>query len=156
MARETTNLLFLKSTGAFIGQLTDDVDTSVLDLTKFAIKPVDLDVNEGEYWYGDLFNGEVRSRAVKPVITEQFLRYQTNTKILKQYPIHTQLNILLDMIDKNATVKTPEFEEFKAFLDMLRTSHNEKKAYYSSNPDSYTWVSAEEEAAMEEAKRTGF
>lgn len=155
MAKELVKLLFIKSNGAFIGQLTDETDTSVLDLSSFIVKDVDLDVDNGDFWYGDCFTGEVRSRAEKPVVTESFLRYKTNLNILKDYPVHAQLNILIDMIDANSSVKTAEFEEFKVFLKQMRDTHNEKIAYYSSNPEIYTWMSQEEEDAINEAKSTG-
>lgn len=156
MAKENVDLLFIKSSGVFIGVLTSETDTSVLDFSQFIVKSVEMDIAAGDFWYGDAFTGEVRSRQDKPVVTESFLRYKTNLTILKEYPIHTQLNILIDMIDKNATVKTPDFEAFKLFLQQMRDTHNEKINYYSSNPEIYTWVSQEEEDAVAEAKRTSF
>jgi hypothetical protein len=155
MTTTTRSLLFLKSTGVLIGELTEDTDRSILNLEDFYVKDVAFDGSKDEYWYGDYHTGEVRSRQEKPVITESRVRYNTNIKILQQYPIHNQLGIIIDMLDNSSLEKTPEFAELKKFLDEQLNEHREKVKYYSSNPDTYVWISTEHEAAEHAKKSVG-
>lgn len=138
-------LLFSKSNGVLIAELDSSTPTSGLDLRHFNVKTITLDEEAGEYWYGDFTNGEVRSRDDKPIIQESWLKYQTNVKILERYPIHAQLNTIIDMIDLNFTEKTPEWTEFKAFLDRMKNEHHEQISAYSLQPDVYTYISEEDE-----------
>jgi hypothetical protein len=148
MAKETRKLLFLKSTGVLIGEITADTDESVMDFSKFYIKEVGIDSTKQEYWSGDYATGQVLSKLDKPIITESVLNYSTNLKVLETYSIHKQLNILVDMIDKNASEKTPEFVAMRDFLKAARQEHLQKIQAYSSNPEAYIWVSKEQEEAM--------
>jgi hypothetical protein len=145
MAKQARELLFLKNTGVLVGELTSDNDKSKLDLTKFETKVVELDEALGEYWYGDFASGEVRARADKPVITESYVRYTTNVAVLDKYPIHSQLNIIIDMLAQSDIPKTEKFTEMKEFLDTIRSTHQEQIAVYSTNTNAYTWVSLEDE-----------
>ena len=145
MAKKIRNLLFLKTTGVLIGEITEEVDTSVMDLSQFLTKAVEIDEELGEYWYGDYASGEVRSRYEKPVIAESQVKFYTNLKALEQYPIHKQINVIIDLIDKSGIAQTDDFVKMKEFLQAVRDEHNEKVAVYSSNPDVYTWVSEAEE-----------
>jgi hypothetical protein len=148
MAKETRKLLFLKSTGVLIGEITADTDESVMDFSKFYIKEVGIDSTKQEYWSGDYATGQVLSKLDKPIITESVLNYSTNLKVLEVYSIHKQLNILVDMLDKNASEKTPEFVAMRDFLKTARQEHLQKIQAYSSNPEAYIWVSKEQEEAM--------
>ena len=152
MAKENRKLMFLKSTGVLIGEITEDTDMSVMDLSKVSIKSVEIDVDSGEYWFGDYATGKVMSANDKPLVTESELRYNTNLKILTEYPIHTQLSIVIDMLDKIATEKTPEFVKLKSFLDKERALHKEKVQTYANNPQAYIWVSQEAEDAQNAKK----
>lgn len=145
MAKKLRNLLFIKSTGVLIGEITPDTDTQSLNLDNFVIKPVELDEDLGDYWYGDYTTGEVRSRSDKPVITESYVKYNTNVSILTEYPIHKQLNILIDVINNSDLPKTPDFIAMKEFLDSARANHQEQIQTYGSNPNAYTFISEEEE-----------
>lgn len=148
MAKETRKLLFLKSTGVLIGEITADTDESVMDFSKFYIKEVGIDSTKQEYWSGDYATGQVLSKLDKPIITESVLNYSTNLKVLETYSVHKQLNILIDMLDKNASEKTPEFVAMRDFLKAARQEHLQKIQAYSSNPEAYIWVSKEQEEAM--------
>jgi hypothetical protein len=155
MTVEIRSLLFLKSTGVLIGELTEETDRSIVNLEDFYVKDVTFDVSKDEYWYGDYHTGEVRSRQEKPVVTESRVRYSTNTKILQRYPIHKQLGIIINMLDNSSLEKTPEFAELKKFLNEQLNQHREKVKHYSSNPDTYVWISSEQESAEHTKKSIG-
>jgi hypothetical protein len=145
MAKQQRELLFVKNTGALIGEITPEIDRSILNLEKFETKVVEIDTDIGEYWHGDHITGEIRSRTDKPVITESLVRYTTNVDILTEYPIHKQLNVLIDLLAQTDIPKTPEFEAMREFLQVSRQNYAEKVQLYSSNTEAYTWVSKEQE-----------
>jgi len=145
MKTNNRKLLFLKSTGVLIGEITDETDTSILDLTQFLVKEVEIDESKEEYWCGDYATGEVRSRSDKCVVTESEIKYATNLSIISKYPIHNQINIIIDMLANINVEKTPEFIELKTYLDAEIQKHKDKVQAFSSNSDAYIWISAEEE-----------
>jgi hypothetical protein len=152
MAKKNRKLLFLKSTNALIGEITDLTPMDVYDLTKFNTLDVEIDEAAGEYFYGTYDQWEIRNREVNPVVTETMVKYLTNVKILNVYPIHKQLNILINVLKNNQSIiKTDEFNEMIEFLDAQKQEHQLKIASYS-NTEMFHWVSAEEEAAANEAK----
>jgi hypothetical protein len=152
MTKRTIELLFLKSTGVLIGEVPEGIEQSKLDLTNFDTKVVELDESAGEYWYGDFITGEVRSAVEKPVITEADLRYSTNIFVLEKFPVHTQLSIIIDMLDQSEIAKTEKFIELKSFLDSARATHQATIESYSNNSAEYTWVSLEEEKQLIQKK----
>jgi hypothetical protein len=152
MAKKNRKLLFLKSTNALIGEITDLTPMDVYDLTKFNTLDVEIDEAAGEYFYGTYDQWEIRNRELNPVVTETMVKYLTNVKILNVYPIHKQLNILINVLKNNQSIiKTDEFNEMIEFLDAQKQEHQLKIASYS-NTEMFHWVSAEEEAAVNEAK----
>lgn len=84
MTTQVRKLLFLKSTGVLIGEITEDTDVSVMDLSQFYVKDVTFNIANEEYWYGDYSTGEVRSRNDKAVVIESVVKYSTNTKIISK------------------------------------------------------------------------
>lgn len=153
MAKVKRDLLFLKNTGVLIGEIHDETDRESLNLEKFVVKAVEFDNELGEYWYGDYETGEIRSRVEKPVITESYVKYDTNLTIVGEYPIHKQLNIIIDMLSKSSVEKTPEFLAMKEFIDTVRLNYQEQIAAYANNPAGYTWISEQEELEMLDKKR---
>jgi hypothetical protein len=145
MTTKNRKLLFLKSTGVLIGEITDETDISILDLTQFLVKEVEIDENKEEYWYGDYATGEVRSTIDKCVVTEAEIKYSTNVNIISKYPIHNQIDIIIDMLANSNIEKTPEFLELKTYLDTEIQKHRDKVNAFSSNSDAYVWISTEEE-----------
>lgn len=153
MTKQVRELLFLKDTGGLIGEITSEMNRDALVLDRFLIKSVEIDEDAGEYWYGDYSTGEIRSRSDKPVITETYVKYTTNVTILTEYPIHKQLNILIDMLANSDIPKTSEFTAMKEFLDAARQNHADQLESYSSNPSAFTYISQAEEQEMIDKKQ---
>ena len=152
MAKQSKELLFLKSTGVLIGEITDDLDKSKLDLSQFETKVVDIDSESGEYWHGDFATGEVKSMAEKLLVVESMMRYNANVAVLDKYPIHTQLNTIIDMLALSDIPKTEKFVELKEYLDLIRAEYQTKVTEFSSKPDTYTWISLDEEKEIQNKK----
>lgn len=153
MTIQNRKLIFLKSTGILIGEITEETDESLLDLTQFNVREVQLNEELSEYWHGDYETGTVKSRLDKPVMVESVVKYSTNTKILTTYPIHNQVNIIIDMLKQSGIPQTADFTNMVAYLDAEIQKHKDKIASYSSNSDAYVWVSSAEEEAEYKRKK---
>lgn len=153
MAKATRTLLFLKSTGVLIGELSDKTSTEYMDLARFDTKSVDLDEGAGEYYYGNYSTGVVLNTNDRPVINESLVKYAANVKILNAYPIHRQINVIIDMLNANESlVKSAQFTEMVAFLNAQRQAYVEKVAGFS-DPNAFHWIGEDEEQAAKVAKR---
>jgi len=154
MAIETKKLIFMKSNGVLVAMMDKDQSTDYIDTEKFQIKVVEMDNENGDYWHGDHDTGSVQSKSDKPVVNESTLKYNTNIKILQEYPIHKQLNIIIEMLDASDVPNTPEFTAMKAFIDAAKANLDEKVTAYSTNSDAYTFVSTDDDKAQAEALKT--
>jgi hypothetical protein len=154
MAIETKKLIFMKSNGVLVAMMDKDQSTDYIDTEKFQIKVVEMDNENGDYWHGDHDTGSVQSKSDKPVVNESTLKYNTNIKILQEYPIHKQLNIIIEMLDASDVPNTPEFTAMKAFIDAAKANLDEKITAYSTNSDAYTFVSTDDDKAQAEALKT--
>ncbi len=153
MAKENRTLLFLKSTGALIGELNDKTPVNFMDLTQFDTLNVEIDEEAGEYFYGNYSQWEIRNYNNRPVISESVVKYGANVKILDRYPVHKQLNLIIDVLKNNESiVKTEAFNEMVNFLDTQRTIYQEKVASFQAS-DAFHWISEDEEEAIKQAKR---
>lgn len=153
MAKTTKHLLFIKDSGVLIAMMDADADISGIDTGKFNIKTVELDTDDGEYWHGDYTSGQIKKKGEKPVILESQIKYNTNARILEEYPIHKQLNILIDMLSGSDIPKTAEFTALKEYLDAARSNHNEQITAYASNSNAYTFISVDDDKAQATAVR---
>jgi hypothetical protein len=143
MEKIMKQLLFLKSTGCLVGEVTDEATLAQLDLSKFHVKSVVM--GEYEVWEGDYYTGKIVSVANKAIVRECDVVYSSNVRILQEYPVHKQLNIIMDLIDQANLPRTREYEEMRDFIRQVRSDHLEKIETYKSNPDAYIWYSLEDE-----------
>lgn len=129
-------LLFNKKTGVLIGRIDPSIDVSTLDSEKFITKVVELDV--GEYYWGDYTTGKIVNSDDKPYISEKDIRFYTSADILEQYPLYKQLNIIVDMLEKSDLEKTPEFKKMLEDIKPFRERANlQLQAYQSTNAFSF-------------------
>jgi hypothetical protein len=137
------HLVFLKTTGALFAELEDESTISQLDLSKFHVKTVNM--SDTEVWQGDYSTGKIISVENRSIIKESELEYETNLKILREYPIHKQLNVIIDLIERANLPRTPEYELMREYISSVKAEHEEKISVYKSDPTSYVWYSTEEE-----------
>lgn len=153
MARTNRKLLFLKSTGALIGEISDNTQLEFMDLTKFDTLDIEIDEEAGEYFHGNYQSWEVRNSQEKPVVSERIVKYAANVKILNTYPIHKQLNVIIDVLRANQSIiKTDEFNAMIEFLDARRQEYQDKVTNFS-DPNAFHYISSEEEEQILLAKR---
>jgi len=141
-------ILFNAQTGTLFASLdaqafnTDGIDTNL-----FLYKEVEM--SEGDFWYGDYETGKIYNENETQVITQQSLRDNTIKKIFSRYFYIDQLKIINDQL--KATIseenQTTAFKEMVAFIDEARNEYHLKKEAFSSNPEMYIWI--DDEAAQE-------
>jgi len=149
MAKQKIRLMFNASNGAVIGAIPSGMSTGGLNPNEVKIKSLEYDPDTQVY-IGDFENGSIKNIAdvdTAPdaaIIDEELLNTETKEDLQHVYPMHRQLNILIDMLDKSDIANTAEFEEMKNFIDDLRAKNKARKDAYKANPNSYKFISREE------------
>lgn len=147
MPKNTMELMFNAKTGILLGE--KPADSPDLDFSKFKFKTVEIDPVM-EFYDGDYDTGKITSVDDKPVLNESIVNSQTELAIIDEYPIHKQLNILIDMVNKSDMPNTPEFKAMMQHItDQVEAGKEKKKVFNES--DAYVYVS--EEQAKEDAKK---
>ena len=148
MPKNTMELMFNAKTGILLGEKPQG-DPNLFDLSKVKFKTVEIDP-DGEYYDGDYDTGKIYSADEKPVLNESIVNAQIEEEITSTYPIHKQLNILIDMVNKSDMPNTPEFTAMMEHIkENLEGGKKKKKVYDES--DAYVYVS--EAKAIEDAKK---
>lgn len=139
-------LIFNKKTGALLATVPGDTDASQFNLDSFLIKEVFL--APGQYYMGDYYTGQVHDDSVKPLITETEVRIKASNKVWREYPIHKQLNIIIDMLAHANINRTPEFQKMLDYVNNVRKSANLQIESYKNNTDAYNFLTREEEMGI--------
>ena len=153
MATEKLNLMFSKPNGILMGVLTKEMeeDPRIDERAVFLIKEVEIDVDT-QYYDGDYETGSVKPKEEKPVIRQSELIYGANAKIVKKFPIHKQINIIIEMLNQSELPNTPRFEELRDYIDRYRKEVKEQIEIYSSDPDTYDYISVADELKQDALK----
>lgn len=102
-------------------------------------KAIDVD-DSHQYYYGNYDTGSIRSVNDHPIMDEIVIDTITNKEILARYPIHAQLNIIADCIERSGIPLTPEFVAMRTWINQKVQNHNDAINVYSSNTNVYSWV----------------
>lgn len=149
MPKEKQNLMFNAKTGVLIGALPESTPIANLNLTKFKFKEVEVDpINE--FWDGDYDTGKVKSVDEKPRFSEQGVKVQSGEAIVTAYPVHKQMNIIMDMLNKSDVANTPEFTAMMDYIGEQREATKLKIKQYKES-DAFDYVS--EDDIIEFAKK---
>lgn len=131
--------MFNAKNGALLGHLPKGMDTFGLDPDEVKIKTVEYDPDK-EIYIGTLTEGGVKKIADlddgKAFIDEEVLNAGIADEIHQKYPMHKQLNIIIDMLDKCDYPNTPEFAEMVAYIKDLREMNKARKEQFKSS-DAY-------------------
>ena len=157
MATEKLNLMFSKPNGIFMGVLTKEMeeDPRIDERAVFLIKEVEMDV-ETQYYAGDYETGSVKPMHDRPTIRQSELVYGANVKVLQKYPVHKQINIIIEMLNQSELPNTPRFEELRDYIDRYRKEVKEQIEIYSSDPDTYDYISVADELKQDALKSDAF
>ena len=124
MAMERKTFLFNAKNGVFTADLTDTLKTTPdvmnsLDLSKFKLKEVDFD-NTTHYWDGDYDTGSVKPMHDKQIIYERAVNTSANIRVLEKWPLHKQINALIEMLDQADIPNTPKITELKEHIEAIK------------------------------------
>ena len=150
MATEKKTFLFNAKNGAHVANLTETLKQNPnimdnLDLTKFKVKEVDFD-NTTHYWDGDHDTGSVKPMHDKTIVTETMVNYNANLRVLEEFPLHKQLNIIIGMIDQSDIPNTEQFTKLKDHVKAVKEETQEQKKVYAEDP-AFEYVSMADEIA---------
>jgi hypothetical protein len=153
MAMERKTFLFNAKNGVFTADLTDTLKTTPdvmnsLDLSKFKIKEVDFD-NTTHYWDGDYDTGSVKPMHDKQIIYERAVNTSANVRVLEKWPLHKQINALIEMLDQADIPNTPKITELKEHIEAIKQETIEMKKVYEED-DAYEYIKVADEIAKAE------
>ena len=156
MAMERKTFLFSKNNGVMVADLTDTLkDTpdvmDTLDMTKFNTKEVEFD-NTTHYWSGDYDTGEVLPMHDKTIIYETDVNTSANLRVLETWPLHKQINAIIEMLDAADIPNTPAITELKAHVDTIKQETKQMKKTYEED-DAYEYVKVADEIAKADKLR---
>ena len=150
MAKEKKTFLFNAKNGVFTANITETLKQNQfimdsLDLTKFKVKEVEFD-NTTHYWDGDYDTGSVKPMHDKTVIKESEVNYNANLRVLEEFPLHKQLNIIIDMLDQSEIPNTEKFTKLKEHVKAIKEETTAQKKVYAEDP-AFEYVSLDSEIA---------
>jgi|TARA_R100001079_G_scaffold110739_1_gene87258 hypothetical protein len=139
MSKEKKTLMFNAKTGVLLGAMPPSTINAELKLDKFKFKEVELDpINE--YWDGDYESGQIKSVDEKPRFSEAGVNGATAASIEAHYPIHKQINIILEMLNQSEVPNTSAFQKMYDYLSEQRELGKQKKKTYQES-DAFDYVS---------------
>ena len=150
MTMERQTFLFNAKNGVFTADLTETLKATPdvmdsLDLSKFKVKEVDFD-NTTHYWEGDYDTGSVKPMHDKQIIYERAVNTSANVRVLEKWPLHKQINAIIEMLDAADIPNTPKITELKAHIDTIKQETIEMKKVYEED-DAYEYIKVADEIA---------
>lgn len=137
-------ILFNAQTGTLFATVEPEgFNVDGLDKDVFLYKEVEL--SEGDYWYGDYETGKILNDSEVHVIAQHVLRDTAIKKIFSKYFYIDQLKIINDQLKTTILEEnqTQAFKDMVAFIDKVRNEYHLKKEAYASNPEMYIWITDE-------------
>jgi len=153
MAMEKKTFLFNAKNGVMVADLTETLKDTPdvmqnLDVSKFKIKEVEFD-NTTHYWDGDHDTGSVKPMHDKPIIYERAVNASANMRVLEKWPLHKQINAIIEMLDAADIPNTPKITELKAHIDAIKEETKQMKKTYEDD-DAYVYIKIADEIAKAE------
>ena len=150
---EKKTFLFNAKNGVMVADLTETLKDTPdvmqnLDVSKFKIKEVEFD-NTTHYWDGDHDTGSVKPMHDKPIIYERAVNASANMRVLEQWPLHKQINAIIEMLDAAEIPNTPKITELKAHIDTIKEETKQMKKVYEDD-DAYVYIKIADEIAKAE------
>lgn len=150
---EKKTFLFNAKNGVMVADLTETLKDTPdvmqnLDVSKFKIKEVEFD-NTTHYWDGDHDTGSVKPMHDKPVIYERAVNASANMRVLEKWPLHKQINAIIEMLDAADIPNTPKITELKAHIDAIKEETKQMKKTYEDD-DAYVYIKIADEIAKAE------
>ena len=144
MAEKSMTLMFNKSNGAMIGGFeTSETPSQYLEGVRYKTLAYDPETHA---YVGDYATGSIQiiPQDDNTLIDEELLDNNVEENIIREYPIYTQLNIIMDVLHNNSDiVKTKEFLQMMSFIE----ENAARKEVYKADDSPYNYVSKEDSIA---------
>jgi len=150
-------LLFNAQTGVFFSSFeAEGFNKDGINPDAFLYK--ELELKEGEFWYGDYETGRVYKEGETRVVTQTTLRDNAIKKIFSKYFFIDQIKIICDQLKTTLPEenRTQAFNDMISFIDEVRAEYHLQKEAYSSNPEMYIWIPDEEGQEIVKKRYEGF
>ena len=95
-------------------------------------------------WVGKYDTGKLTKIEVNqdyPVIDEELLNANVADNIEDRYPVHKQINIMIDMLNNSDIENTQEFTDMLNFINDQRNYNKARKEVYKQDDSPYYFVS---------------
>jgi hypothetical protein len=135
----TQKIVIFHSDGIHPMSVVDYNEQFAENLTASGIKHRVETIEPEEYFWGDYATGRVVDKHELPLIDEIAIDTIINKEILAAYPVHTQLNIIAECIEKAGIPLTEDFIQMRNFISTKVENHKAAKEVYKDNPDVYAW-----------------
>ena len=137
--------MFNKSNGVMIGGFeADQAPSQFLEGVRYKTLSYDPDTHA---YVGDYATGGIQEIVDNDnsTIDEEILDQNVQENITLEYPLYTQLNIILDVLKNNANiVKSKEFLKMVQFIEDERSKNSARKDVYKDPTSPYNYTSKEE------------
>lgn len=138
---------FNKLTKEFITVLSPVENISYLNHTNYVYSDEVMIDEDNEVVVGNADSWEIKAIADLPfVVKEDDLNTLARERIMKSYPLESQLNILGGVLEKVAETNAIECEDLKAmndFIDEVRRVNKLRKEYYANSAE-FNYISTED------------
>jgi hypothetical protein len=150
MATEKKTFLFNAKNSVLTADITETLKQSQfimdsLDMTKFKVKEVEFD-NTTHYWDGDYNTGSVKPMHDKTIVREAEVNFNANMRVLEEFPLHKQLNIIIEMLDQSDIPNTENLTKLKEHIEAIKAETKEQKKVYADDL-AFEFVSIDSEIA---------
>jgi len=157
MAKQKTQLIFNKITGAYLGSVsyngsdpnkqTENLGDPEHDAMTYLLRDMDI---ETETWEGNMTTGSIIPLDdVTPTMDEYTLNSSAKDKIFREYPFHKQINIMTDLLEillSKVEVEPDEIADFdlmREYIKKIRENNSRYKEAYLNHTD-YDYIDKEE------------
>jgi hypothetical protein len=82
----------------------------------------------------------------KTIIRESEVNYGANLRVLEEYPLHKQMNIIIEMLDQSEVPNTEKFNKMREHIKQIKEETKEQKRIYAED-SAFDYISIDSEIA---------
>ena len=82
----------------------------------------------------------------KIMIYERAVNTSANMRVLEKWPLHEQINAIIEMLDAAEIPNTPKITELKSHIDAIKEETKQMKKVYEED-DAYEYIKVADEIA---------
>ena len=137
-------IIFNKITGALVAKMIGS-HMDLVNTTYCKGKLLSYNPDTHEY-VGDYDTGSVKPMHDKQIIYERAVNTSANIRVLEKWPLHKQINALIEMLDQADIPNTPKITELKEHIEAIKQETIHMKKVYEED-DAYEYIKVADEIA---------